>query len=301
MLLEKHDSLLHGLNLFKSAILDHLDITEVSHDLHEDFLLALGLAALRDHLDAVCDLVDELLDVVNLSDGVGEQERGVCLDPLANGLSELLNEREGVDTDPADIDGDLHLTDLLLDAVQVGHFLVEEVKVGFLGLHSGKDLVGHPLECLIFFLLAVLVDLHVNFFTRIITLFDERAEVLSKSLLPEELEILVLVDEVTGGILNLGQVVSHHLESAEELELVLDLNQVVTVTGVETWHLDGKGDEVVCYLHDYVTDTVASVAGLNRRLELDVAVTQVDLDVKHGWQLVVLVELNANLVREVAH
>jgi hypothetical protein len=43
------------------------------------------------------------------------------------------------------------------------------------------------------------------------------------------------------------------------------------------------------------------VAGLNRRLELDVAVAQVYLDVEHGWQLVVSVVLNANLVREVAH
>jgi hypothetical protein len=50
--------------------------------LHEDFLLTLGLAALRDHLDAIGNLIDELLDVVDLSNGVGKEERSVGLYPL---------------------------------------------------------------------------------------------------------------------------------------------------------------------------------------------------------------------------
>ena len=82
MFLEEHNGLLHGLNLIEGAVLDHLDITEVSHYLHEDFLLTLGLAALRDHLDAIGNLIDELLDVVDLSNGVGKEERSVGLYPL---------------------------------------------------------------------------------------------------------------------------------------------------------------------------------------------------------------------------
>jgi len=82
VLLEEHNSLFHGLNLVESTILDHLNITEVSHDLHENLLLALGLAALWDHLDAVGNLIDELLDIVNFSYGIGEKEGGVGLNPL---------------------------------------------------------------------------------------------------------------------------------------------------------------------------------------------------------------------------
>jgi hypothetical protein len=50
--------------------------------LHEDLLLALGLTALRDDLDAVANLINEFLDVVNLGNSVGKQEGGVGLDPL---------------------------------------------------------------------------------------------------------------------------------------------------------------------------------------------------------------------------
>lgn len=190
---------------------------------------------------------------------------------------------------------------MLLDAVKVRNFLIEEVKVWLLGLDASKDLVGHPLEGLIFFLLTVLVDLHVNLFARIVTLLDESGEIFSKGLLPEELEILVLVNKVTGGILNLSQVVGHDLEGTEKLELILDLNQIITVTGVEARHLDGKGDEVVGNLHDDVTDSVASVAGLNGRLKLNITVAEINLNVEHGWELIVLVVLDADLVRKVAH
>jgi hypothetical protein len=183
----------------------------------------------------------------------------------------------------------------------VGNLLVEKFEVGFLGLDTLENLLSHPLESFILFLLTVLVNFHVNLFSRIITLVNKGSKVLSQSFLPQELEILVLVNEVSGGIFNLSEVVSHDLEITKKIKLILDFNQVVTVAGIETHHLDGERDEVIGYLHDDITNTVSTLARLNGRLELDITVSEVNLDIKHWWKLIVLVVLDANLVREKIH
>jgi len=203
MFLEKQNGLFHGLDLFKCAILDHLDVSEVSHDLHENFLLTLGFGALRDHLDAVADLIKKLLDDLYLRDGVAEKECCVSFNPLCDSILQFIPKRGDVDSDPANINADLHIFDLLLDAIQIRNLLVKELKVGFLSLDSCKNLLGHPFEGLIFFLLSILINLHVNLFSGVITLFKESCEVLSKSLFPQELKIRILMNEVATCIFNL--------------------------------------------------------------------------------------------------
>jgi len=103
-----------------------------------------------------------------------------------------------------------------------------------------------------------LINFHVNFFARILSLINESCEILSESFFPEEFEVIILVNEVTSGILNFSQIVGYDLESTEKLELVLDLNKVITVTGIKTWHLDSQRDKVIGYLQNDVSNTIAS-------------------------------------------
>jgi hypothetical protein len=103
VLLQEHNSLLHGLNPCDGVLSDHLDVTEVLHDLHESVLLRLSLTALGQVLNALLDALDEVLDVADLGRGVLEQELGVLLDPLVDGGVELLNQLLGADLEPANV------------------------------------------------------------------------------------------------------------------------------------------------------------------------------------------------------
>jgi len=69
---------------------------------------------------------------------------------------------------------------------------------------------------------------------------EESLEALGKSLFPEKLFALVLAKELSSGYLNVTEVMGEHLHSSKELELIFDLNQVVTTVGVQTGHLDSK-------------------------------------------------------------
>ena len=53
VLLQQENSLFHRLDLGKSLVLDGLDITEVSHHLHEQLLLLLSVVGAGNNLDAV--------------------------------------------------------------------------------------------------------------------------------------------------------------------------------------------------------------------------------------------------------
>lgn len=92
------------------------------------------------------------------------------------------------------------------------------------------------------------------------------------------------------------------LNLTEELELILDLDQVVTGGRVETLrHLDGERDEV---LHDQVndiTDTVLAFIAANGGVKLNFAIGEGHFDVKDGSQAVLHVVLVANLLSHVGH
>jgi len=56
-------------------------------------------------------------------------------------------------------------------------------------------------------------------------------------------------------------------------------------------------------LNNHVDDanTVSTLAGFNGWLKLDIAVAEVNLNVEHWWKLVLLVVLDADLIRQVSH
>lgn len=104
MLFKEHDGLFHWLDGVKGSSLDHLDISEVGHDLHEEFLLLLRLGGGWENFDALRNLALEFLDVFDLLNGVVKEEAGVAVNPLADSVLELLDERSGVDSQPSNVD-----------------------------------------------------------------------------------------------------------------------------------------------------------------------------------------------------
>lgn len=81
----------------------------------------------------------------------------MSIDPCINGLFELLDQWERVDTEPADIDLLFHLTDLLLDNSQELDLLIEDIK----GWESSDDFLEddgrHAVEAVHLFLNALVV------------------------------------------------------------------------------------------------------------------------------------------------
>ena len=164
--------------------------------------------------------------------GVVKEEAGVAVDPLADSVLELLDERSGVDSQPSNVDGSLHGGDVVLDGGQESDSLVEGLKVWLLGPDTVKDLVGHPFEGLILDLFSVTVEDSVSLLTWVDTSVQESLEVLLEGLLPEEFLVFVLVDELVGGTLDVTEMVRDNLNCSEKLKLILDFDQVVTSVGV---------------------------------------------------------------------
>ena len=57
MLFKEHDSLFHRLDIVKSSFLDHIDISEVGHNLYEELFLLLRLDGGLENFDALRNLV----------------------------------------------------------------------------------------------------------------------------------------------------------------------------------------------------------------------------------------------------
>lgn len=101
-----------------------------------------------------------------------------------------------------------------------------------LGPDTVKNLVGHPFEGLILDLFSVTVEDGVSLLTWVDSSVEESLEVLLEGLLPEEFLVLILVDELVGGSLNITEVMRDDLNCSEKLKLILDFDQVVTSVGV---------------------------------------------------------------------
>jgi hypothetical protein len=77
---------------------------------------------------------------------------------------------------------------------------VELLERRLLSLHASKDLLCHPLEGLVLFLFAVLVDLDVPLLPWIGARVEESLEVLLEGLFPQERFIAVGGKELVRGI-----------------------------------------------------------------------------------------------------
>jgi hypothetical protein len=117
MLLEEHDSLLHGFNTSKSVIGDHLNITEVLHDLHEVELLFFSLGSFGEVLNSRRHVLHEIANVVDFRGSVLEEVLGVLLNPLLNSAVECVNEGLRADLQPSNVMDELLSINVVLNGV----------------------------------------------------------------------------------------------------------------------------------------------------------------------------------------
>jgi len=75
----------------------------MSHDSHQEFLILLLLSRGWENFDACSDLFNEAFNISDLSGGVVKKETCVSIDPLANGVLELLNEWSRIDSEPSNV------------------------------------------------------------------------------------------------------------------------------------------------------------------------------------------------------
>jgi hypothetical protein len=181
----------------------------MDHDLHELVLLGLGDTVLGELLDTLADAIDERFDVLDLNLGVGDEMLGVLVDPSLASGQKLVNEVLGVDLEPSDVVRLLHSTDVVLDGVEEFNLLVELNEVGLSGGDVLENLVleelvaGHRLlhegvlflgvVSLVFDLLLGLVDV-----LEVLSTVEEFSEGLLDVVLPEEVAVSVLVQELVG-------------------------------------------------------------------------------------------------------
>jgi hypothetical protein len=104
MLFQKLNGLFHRLNGLKSAIFDLFDVTEMSHDFHQEFLVSLGIRALWQFLDSLVDIFDEVVNILNLFHCVIKQEASIGVDPPGNGVVKLLDQWVHIYTEPSNVD-----------------------------------------------------------------------------------------------------------------------------------------------------------------------------------------------------
>lgn len=118
------------------------------------------------------------------------------------------------------------------------------------------------------------------------------------------------MDESFGGVLNFVESLGDLVDRNEQLELVLDFNQIVTVVAGSSrvlgsintaGHHDSKRDKVSDDLVDNVTNTVLTRVGADSRVEHNIAVLKVYLNVEDGLEAVQLVVGNVELVLEEDH
>lgn len=103
VLLKEINGGFHWSNLIKSSILDHLDISQVTHNLHEERLVFFSLGLLWKGSDTSSNIVNEVLNVLNLLDSVVKKEIDVSIDPENNSLLKGCDQWGRVDSQPSNI------------------------------------------------------------------------------------------------------------------------------------------------------------------------------------------------------
>jgi len=211
VLLHKHDGLLHGFDLLDCFILNHLNISQVSHYLHESSFFWGSICTLGNNFDSFGYLMNEMIDVFNLLHSVVKNEASMSLDPCLNSFLKLFDQRHRVNSKPTNVYWGLHFSNLTFDGCEMWNLFIEDFQSWESCYNSLQNLLAHPVKCFLLivkFLIFIIVarSQSIKFFSE--NLFKRLAwiqkllERYFKFLLPKELFVIVLVDEVIGCFFN---------------------------------------------------------------------------------------------------
>ena len=141
----------------------------------------------------------------------------------------------------------------------------------------------------------------MNLFTRIDSWIQESLEVFLNSFFPEELFILILLNESCSSIFNFMEVFGDNLHWSKELELIFNLNKVITSTRINTRHLNGNWNKITNNFLNYIFNAILSFIANDWRIEDNLTILKVYFDVKHRRMAVMFIINNWNLVSHVCH
>jgi len=141
----------------------------------------------------------------------------------------------------------------------------------------------------------------VFFFSWVNTSLQECLETICKSFFPEELFILILVNELVGSILNLVEVIGELLHGSVDNVLILDLNKVITYSSIKSWNLNSKRNEIINNSLEDVSETILFTVAANTWIKDNFSIDQVNSDIKDWWIAMMSVVWNTDLVRQEAH
>jgi hypothetical protein len=127
---------------------------------------------------------------------------------------------------------------------------------------------------------------------------------------PQELLVVVFVNESGSSILNFIKALSDLIDRAEQFELILDFDQVITVVGGivrvlgsinTTRHHNSQRNEISNNLVNDVTDTIFTGVRLDSWFELDLSIFKVDFNVKDWGKTIMSIVMNRKLIFQVLH
>ena len=214
MLFEERNNLFHWFNLIESSVFDHLNISKVSHDSHEEFFVGFLFSSLWKNFDTGWNFFNEGFNVLDFLNSVVKEEGCEAVNPISNGVLELFDKRSSVNSQPSNINCLLKCVDIISGSVQRGNGLIENLKTWSSSGNTTKNFDSHLAESLIDFFFSIIIDIDVLLFSWIFSCVQEVLETLWKSFFPEELFVFVLINEFFGGILNVNEVLWESLESS---------------------------------------------------------------------------------------
>ena len=141
----------------------------------------------------------------------------------------------------------------------------------------------------------------MNLFSRISTRIQESLEVFLNSFFPEELFIIILLNESCSSILNFMEVFRDNLHWSKELKLIFNLNKVIAGSGINTRHLNGNRNKITNNFLDDIFNTILSFIAYDWGIEYNFTILKVYFDVKHWRMTVMFIINNWDLIGHVSH
>jgi hypothetical protein len=140
------------------------------------------------------------LDVVQLGEGVVQKELGEFFDPLIDDDLKVFDEWVRVDLDPTNVGLTSNLANSSFNFIEFSDLFVEHFEGWELGSDTLEDFLCHSIETLhellslFVFEVLIVIELLLVGLTKIWARLEEGFKGLLESLLPEEGDVLVLVE-----------------------------------------------------------------------------------------------------------
>lgn len=117
MLFKERNNLFHWFNLIESSIFDHLNISKVSHNSHEELLIRFLFSSLWKNFDSGRNFLNESFDILYFLNSVVKEEGSKAVNPIGNCVLELFDKRSSINSQPTDVNCLLKSIDVISGSV----------------------------------------------------------------------------------------------------------------------------------------------------------------------------------------